>query len=168
MWLILCRWKKSVVRKCRIVPYILDTGLLQVSISAFHKIRLVVIEWGQFMSKIVREELVLFQRCLLNTGLLTRFVCQQQNFPRWKTMLAGLSGKAGGKRSIWSYCFKVLLFFLFRSNQLWCWGLSVKTLPSLNAFFCFRSFRCETSPFPWLFVVSMPRRQQRRLGLLAP
>lgn len=88
------------MRKCRIVPYILDTGLLQVSISAFHKIRLVVIEWGQFMSKIVREVLVLFQRCLLNTGLLTRFVCQQQNFPPRKTMLAGLSGKAGGKRSI--------------------------------------------------------------------
>lgn len=112
MWLILCRWKKSVVRKCRIVPYILDTGLLQVSISAFHKIRLVVIEWGQFMSKIVREELVLFQRCLLNTGFLTRFACQQQHFPPRKTMLAGLSGKAGGKRSIWSYCFKVRLFFL--------------------------------------------------------
>lgn len=121
-YLILCGWFFVVERKvlCGNVELslILDTGLLQVSISAFHKIRLVVIEWGQFMSKIVREELVLFQRCLLNTGLLTRFVCQQQNFPPWKTMLAGLSGKAGGKRSIWSYCFKVLLFFF--SSVLIC------------------------------------------------
>lgn len=57
---------------------------------------------------------------------------------------------------------KLCFFFSFLSNQFWCWGLSVKTLPSLNAFFCFLSFRCETSPFPWLFVVSMPRRQTRR------
>lgn len=42
-------------RRFRTVPWILDLGLLQVSISGFHNIRLAVIEWGLFMSKMVRK-----------------------------------------------------------------------------------------------------------------
>lgn len=42
-------------RRFRTVPWIFDLGLLQVSISGFHNITLAVIEWGLFMSKMVRK-----------------------------------------------------------------------------------------------------------------